>query len=151
MEIRLAKRDEISILTSASKTAFDTDITVGNIEIGGPPNYDSIQWHERMRKGEHLFTLIENNNVVGGLVLLHDKKDKSIMYVERIFIDSVNHHRGLGMEAMMEAERLFPDVRFWRLTTPIWNIRTNQFYPKLGYKEMYRDQEQIYYQKGKVN
>ncbi len=34
-----------------------------------------------------------------------------------------------------------------RLETPVWNSRTNSFYKKLGYTEMYRNEESVFYQK----
>ena len=49
---------------------------------------------------------------------------------------------------MMQAiEAEFPDVKGFTLDTPVWNIRTNRFYTKLGYAEVRRDREFIYYLK----
>lgn len=47
----------------------------------------------------------------------------------------------------MIKKRIDPAKHTFRLETPVWNIRTNSFYPKCGYKEMYRDKESVYYQK----
>ena len=48
---------------------------------------------------------------------------------------------------MREIEAMFPDVKEFTLDTPVWNIRTNRFYTKLGYSEVRRDGEFIYYLK----
>ena len=48
MIFRLAREDEVQILTDISKRSFDTDITVGGTEPGGPPEYDSYEWHMQM-------------------------------------------------------------------------------------------------------
>ena len=48
---------------------------------------------------------------------------------------------------MQEIEAMFSDVKEFVLDTPIWNVRTNAFYTKLGYIEKRRDQEFIYYSK----
>ena len=48
---------------------------------------------------------------------------------------------------MQEIEAMFPDVKGIKLDTPIWNVRTNRFYTKLGYSEVRRDREFIYYLK----
>ena len=45
---------------------------------------------------------------------------------------------------MREIEALFPEVKFFTLDTPAWNIRTNAFYTRLGYSEVKRDDEFIY-------
>ena len=48
---------------------------------------------------------------------------------------------------MQEIESMFPNVVEFTLDTPIWNVRTNAFYTKLGYKEVKRDKEFIFYSK----
>ena len=49
---------------------------------------------------------------------------------------------------MMESiESMFPDAKELVLDTPIRNRRTNAFYTKLGYTEVRRDKEFIYYSK----
>ena len=50
---------------------------------------------------------------------------------------------------MQEIEKLFPDVRELMLDTPVWNVRTNAFYLKLGYQEVKRNQEFVFYVKKK--
>ena len=55
--------------------------------------------------------------------------------------------RGYGIFMMREIEALFPEVKFFTLDTPAWNIRTNAFYTRLGYSEVKRDDEFIYYSK----
>ena len=49
------------------------------------------------------------------------------------------------MEA--EVENMFPEVKEFTLDTPVWNARTNSFYSKLGYKEIKRDKEFVFYSK----
>lgn len=46
-------------------------------------------------------------------------------------------------------EDLFPDVTVFALDTPLWNIRTNNFYQELGYEIEKKDQEFAYYRKEK--
>ena len=49
---------------------------------------------------------------------------------------------------MMESiESMFPDAKELVLDTPIRNRRMNAFYTKLGYTEVRRDKEFIYYSK----
>ena len=48
---------------------------------------------------------------------------------------------------MQQIETIFPDVKTFSLDTPIWNLRTNAFYQKLGYTEVRRDNDFVYYQK----
>lgn len=46
-------------------------------------------------------------------------------------------------------ENLYPDVTTFTLDTPLWNIRTNNFYQKLGYEVEKKDKEFAYYIKRK--
>ena len=54
---------------------------------------------------------------------------------------------GYGIYMMQEIEKMFPAVKEICLDTPVWNIRTNSFYPKQGYTEYKRDSEFVYYTK----
>ena len=48
---------------------------------------------------------------------------------------------------MQEIEAMTPDVKLFTLDTPVWNIRTNAFYTRLGYSEVKRDTDLVYYSK----
>ena len=44
-------------------------------------------------------------------------------------------------------ENFYSDVTTFTLDTPLWNIRTNNFYQKLGYEVEKKDKEFAYYVK----
>ena len=142
-----AQKEYIEELTAISKAAFDTDIEVGAEEIGGPPEYDSAEWHYRMQKHGNLFALLEDDVLVGGAVLFKDKKEPGILYIGRIFVTPQYHRRGYGIELMKQMELIFPDVNVFRLETPVWNKRTYAFYSKCGFCEMFCDKESVYFEK----
>ena len=147
MEIRKSKTEEVKILTEISKNAFLSDIYLNSPEPVGPPDFDSEEWHQEMINSGNLFSIIDDNKLIGGLIIFRDENQKNIMYLGRIFIDTKLHRTGYGEKAMLLLEKLYPDIEFWKLDTPIWNKRTNNFYIKLGYTETNRDNEFIYYQK----
>ena len=123
-------------LTGISKRAFETDVLVGGPSKGGPPGYMSIPFHTKMARMKHLYKLTNNGLIVGGAIL--SLKDDTLN-IERIFIAPEHFRKGYGIFMMQEIEGLFPDVKEYKLDTPIWNVRTNAFYTKLGYKEVKRD------------
>lgn len=139
--------DHIPALVEISKKAFDSDITVGASAKGGPPEYDSIEWHMKMANQGHLFAAIEKDTVIGGIIVFDDKNDSSFMYVGRIFVDPSLFRRGYGIQIMAQIEAMNPTITTWCLDTPVWNQRTNRFYKKIGYIEKSRDSKMIYYQK----
>ncbi|HKM34521.1 MAG TPA: GNAT family N-acetyltransferase [Lachnospiraceae bacterium] len=147
MELIKTKKQQIDELVKISKEAFDSDILVGAAEAGGPPEYDSVPWHMEMMKEGHLFTAVEGNEIVGGALLFKDEHNSSLLYVGRIFMKPSLYRKGYGMKLMELIESDSPDNTIFKLDTPIWNVRTNRFYKKVGYVEESRDQEFIYYQK----
>jgi len=144
IQLRKAEADEVSRLTEISKAAFDTDTAVGGNEPGGPPDYDSVEWHGKMMKEGHLYTFLAGEKIIGGSLLFRDEKTLNI---GRIFIDPQEMRKGYGLLLMQEIEKKAGGAERIALDTPIWNIRTNAFYRKLGYAEIKRDGEFVYYLK----
>lgn len=146
MELVLAKSQDALVLTSISKRAFASDIEVGAPQAGGPPGYQSHKFHLNMAAQKHLYTFYNNQLIVGGAILF---KDGTNLHIGRIFIDPEHFHEGLGIKLMEMIENLFSDVTSFTLDTPLWNIRTNSFYQKLGYEIEKKDKEFAYYCKRK--
>lgn len=93
----------------------------------------------------HLYTYMQKDGkIIGGAILFEGE-----LYVGRIFINPEYFGQGYGIQLMGEIERYFPNVYVIRLDTPIWNVRTNRFYRKCGYKQTGKDIESVYYEKRK--
>lgn len=144
MELTLAKSQDALVLTSISKRAFHSDLEVGSTQPGGPPGYQSHKFHIKMAAQKHLYTFYQNELIIGGAILF---KNETNLYIGRIFIDPEHFRKGLGIKLMELIENLYPDVVSFSLETPLWNIRTNNFYRKLGYKLEKEDKEFAYYRK----
>lgn len=144
MVFRKALDEEIKALTDISKAAFETDVYVGGTELQGPPGYDSYEWHKNMQSEDRLYSFTDGRNIIGGAVLFIYG---SVLYIGRIFISPVYFRQGYGINLMKEIEDYFPEVKKFKLETPVWNVRTNNFYPKCGYIETKRDEETVYYEK----
>lgn len=142
MELVLAKSQDALVLTSISKRAFDSDVKVGGTQVGGPPGYQSHKYHMKMAAQKHLYTFYKNGLIVGGAILF---KEGTNLYIGRIFIAPEYFHEGLGTKLMKMIEHLYSDVATFTLDTPLWNIRTNNFYQKLGYEIKKKDKEFAYY------
>lgn len=146
MYLRPATTNQIDEITAMSIRAFATDTQVGGREGDCPPEYDSAQWHRQMAEDGHLFAAMVDEKTVGAAILFPDEKNRS-MYIGRIFIDSIHHRRGYGMQLMACIENSFPGIREFQLDTPSWNVRTNAFYTKLGYEKWKTEDGFTYYQK----
>lgn len=142
--LRPADISEAEILTEISEKAFNTDYLFGGKRNDGPPDYNDVEWHEKMIRDEHLFAFEKDGEIIGGAVLF---KEQTTLYIGRIFISPEYMHMGYGMKLMIEIEDYYKDVKSFTLDTPIYNTRTNPFYKKLGYKETGRDSFAIIYNK----
>ena len=133
LQLLKAATSDALTLNGISKRAFDSDISVGAPSAGGPPGYMSLSFHTKMARQGHLYKLTDEGLIVGGAVLFL-KND--ILNVGRIFVAPEHFRKGYGIFIMREVEKMFPEVNEFTLDTPVWNIRTNRFYTKLGYKEI---------------
>ena len=146
MKLENAEMKHVERIVAISKAAFDSDINVGASEVGGPPEYDSVPWHIQMLNEGHLLQAIIDEEIVGGAILFVDKGGETL-YVGRIFLDPVHYRKGYGLSLMKMVETFYPGIKKINLDTPLWNVRTNAFYTKLGYREVKQDEEFVYYQK----
>ena len=146
MKLENAELKHIERIVAISKRAFETDIEVGGTVGDYPPEYDSIIWHEQMKDEGHLLQAVIDGEIVGGAILFLDK-DGETLYIGRIFIDPVHHRKGYGLSLMKMVEAYYSGIKKIKLDTPLWNVRTNAFYTKLGYCEVNRDEGFAYYQK----
>ena len=144
LQFMKAGTSDALVLNAISRLAFDSDTEVGAPSAGGPPGYMSLKYHIKMAKSGHLFKLTQNGLIIGGAVLF---RNGDTLNIGRIFIDPQHCRKGYGTCMMREIEALFPDARLFTLDTPAWNTRTNAFYTGLGYSEVKRNTDFVYYSK----
>ena len=146
MKLVKAERTQLERIVAISQRAFETDVAVGGAVGDYPLEYDSIIWHEQMLNEGHLFQATVDDMLVGGAILFLSENKESL-YVGRIFVDSLYHKKGYGIALMELVEKTYPNVKEVNLDTPIWNVRTNSFYKKLGYIELKKEDGFSFYQK----
>ena len=144
--LKASTADAVSLMC-ISKKAFDSDVEVGASSVGGPPGYATLSFHTKMARMNCLYKLVDDYKIVGG-ALLFLKDD--ILNVGRIFVAPEYFRKGYGIFMMQQIEESFAEAKVFTLDTPIWNVRTNTFYQKLGYVEVRRDGDFVYYEKRRV-
>ena len=147
LQFMKAGTSDALVLTGISRQAFNSDVEVGAASSGGPPGYQSVPFHLKMARMNHLFKLVDGSGVILGGAILFRQGDT--LNIGRIFIDPRHFRKGYGILMMREIEALYPDIKVFTLDTPVWNNRTNAFYTKLGYSEIKRDSDFIYYSKNR--
>ena len=146
MHIVIAEEDQIKTIVDMSVRAFETDVNVGGAKADCPPDHDSVEWHKQMAREGHLYQAMIGKDIVGGALLFPDEANNSV-YIGRIFIDSAYHRKGYGTLLMECIENNFPSATEFDLDTPGWNVRTNAFYAKLGYKIVKEEDGFVFYRK----
>ena len=146
MSLKLLKAGTSDALTlnGISKRAFDSDISVGASSPGGPAGYMSVPFHTKMARQGHLYKLTDEGLIVGGAILFL-KND--VLNIGRIFVAPEHFRKGYGSFMMNEIETMYSEAKEFTLDTPIWNIRTNAFYSKLGYRQIKQDNGLVFYSK----
>ncbi len=147
IQFKLAEKEQVEELVRISKAAFESDIQVGNTGVGGPPGYDSADWHHQMQESGHLYVLLDDETILGGAVLFQDAENPCMIHIDRIFVAPQYHRKGYGIRLMEEITRVFERPCLFQLDTPIWNIRTSAFYQKCGFQEISRSIEFIHFKK----
>ncbi len=146
LQFSKAGTSDALVLNCISKQAFDSDVEVGAPSAGGPPGYMSLKYHMKMARSNHLFKLADNGLIVGGAILF---PDGDTLNVGRIFISPEHFRKGYGTRMMREIEAAYPEIKEFTLDTPAWNTRTNAFYTKLGYREVRRGDDLVFYSKAR--
>ena len=142
--LQKASTSDALTLNGISKRACDSDVNLGGPSSGGPPGYMSVPFHTKMARQGHLYKLTEDGLIVGGAILFLKGNE---LNVGRIFISPEHFRKGYGIFMMQEIEKLFPEAKEFTLDTPVWNVRTNSFYAKLGYTEIKRNNDFVFYTK----
>lgn len=146
MHIVIAEENQIKTIVDMSVRAFETDVNVGGAKGDCPPEYDSVEWHKQMAREGHLYQAMIGNDIVGAAIVFPDETNNSV-YIGRIFIDSIHHRKGYGIQLMECIEKNYPSAAEFNLDTPSWNVRTNAFYVKLGYQIIKEEDGFVFYRK----
>jgi len=146
MHIVTAEENQIKTIVDMSVRAFETDVNVGGTKGDCPPEYDSLEWHKQMAQEGHLYQAMIGNDIVGAAIIFPDETNNSV-YIGRIFIDSIHHRKGYGIQLMECIEKNYPFGTEFNLDTPSWNVRTNAFYEKLGYRIVKEEDGFVFYRK----
>lgn len=134
--IQRALVEDAADLTNICKRAFHSDVDFGTDGTGGPPGYDSVEWNSRMITSDfvHYYKIVVGERVVGGFISGWRCKDYNVC--ERIFVDPDYQNTGRGLRAFSHIWNKYPEAQLWTLGTPEWNIRTKNFYEKLGFVQI---------------
>ncbi len=151
IDFEIATTKDAESLTTVSVNSFHTDYFVGGRNsIGGPPGFDSVEFHERMiKEASRFYKMLLDDQIIGGFWFFNKNIEKA--YLSRIFIDPKFHCKGIGLLSFNFLFQNFPIVKEWTLQTPNWNTRTPKFYMKLGFEIIDKSDKFIFFKKKMVS
>jgi GNAT superfamily N-acetyltransferase len=127
---RAEVQDAASLVRVAIAAFHQDSILYPEIEVGGPPGYDSPAVMRQKIVEDECYKILEDDRIIGGIVVF--VREDGHYHLDLIFISPDRHNRGIGTQAMQFIEDAYPATR-WTLDTPTWAIRNIHFYEKLGY------------------
>ncbi len=101
------------------------------VEIGGPPGYDSVEATLRKIHQEEFYKILCDGQAVGGIGVVDEGQGH--FHLDMLYIHPDYHSRGIGTQAMRFIEQTYPAATKWTLDTPVYAVRNQHFYEKLGY------------------
>jgi len=148
---KLAEIDDADRLTAISISAFHTDFEVaGRSAPGGPPGYDSSEFHKRMiNEASKFFKVVLDNESIGAFWFFRNDLEKAYLY--RLFISPEYHREGIGGQIFNFLFTRFSEIQIWTLKVPKWNTRTPKFYQKAGFRINGQDEHFFFFEKRTQN
>jgi GNAT superfamily N-acetyltransferase len=129
--IERATSTDAETLVRVQIAAFHHDsILYPGIEPGGPPGYDSVPATLKKIEHEDYYKILDGRQCIGGIVV-HDL-GLDHYHLDLLYLDPAYHNQGIGKQAMQFIEQEYP-ARIWTLNTPVYAVRNQYFYEKLGY------------------
>ena len=89
-------------------------------------------YHKFTKPSVDNYWVLNNNKIAGALCIV--SKPNS-MWVGRFYILPEYRNQGIGQQALLLSEGLYPNVKRWRLDTIFEEKNNVHLYQKIGYKE----------------
>lgn len=85
-------------------------------------------------KGAETYYITANGKIVGGTVIVIDKKTQH-NFLDLLFINPSFHSKDIGLADWKKIEEMYPETKLWETITPYFEKRNIHFYVnKCGFK-----------------
>jgi GNAT superfamily N-acetyltransferase len=127
---RATAADADALLHAQIRAFHDDARLYPNVELGGPPGYNSMDEILRKIGQDGYFTIRHNGQIVGGIVV--DHKGEGHYHLDILYVDPDYHNLGIGSQAMQFLYKTY-NAKKWTLDTPLYALRNQHFYEKFGF------------------
>lgn len=110
MIVRASRAQDCEALAATSARAFDCAVSTGRIAVH-PAGYDSSAWHRAALGWAKMFTIVEHDHLIGGVIVF--LKSATCAYLSRVWIAPEWQDGDRGTDAILRVKERFPVVAHW--------------------------------------
>lgn len=126
-----ASLNDAEAMVRVQVAAFHHDaVLYPGVEESGPPGYNSVRHMQQAIQQNECYKIVVDGQIIGGMTVFI--RGAGLYHLDVIFIDPQWHNRGVGTQALQFLEATYP-ARLWTLDTPLYAIRNQHFYEKMGF------------------
>ena len=141
LTIKRAKMEDAEEITKIKTVAFNKEINTYLGRDGGPPGYNKVESELEIIDKFLAYKILLDGYIIGGFFLYFEGED--ILHFE----DFVINPEYQGNKVLCMVQELYPQIKEWKLSTPIFSVGNQHLYEKFGYVETGRNSDEIFYSK----
>lgn len=143
--IERAQKEDAEEITKIKTSAFNKEINTYLGRDGGPEGYNKVDSELDIIDRFLAYKILLNDEIIGAFFLYPEGTD--ILHFEDFVIEPKYQGKGYGYKVLCAVQESYPQIREWKLSTPIFSIGNQHLYQKFGYVEISRDSDEIFYSK----
>lgn len=143
--IERAQKEDAEVITKIKEVAFNKEINTYLGRDGGPPGYNKVESELDIIDRFWAYKILLDNEIIGAFFLYPERTE--IIHFEDFVIEPKYQGKGYGYKVLCTVQELYPQIREWKLSTPIFSVGNQHLYKKFGYIEIARDSDEIFYSK----
>lgn len=137
--VELAKIDDAEEIAKCAREAYKDEKYRFANEKDSYDGYPSTNWVIHDIKKYTYYKILLDKKIIGGAYIW--EKSDGVYIIEDFCIHPSYQNKGYGKEALLQLEKINLNIKVWTLTTPIYSIRNQHLYERLGYREIGRGEE----------
>jgi GNAT superfamily N-acetyltransferase len=145
ISIKRAEKSDAAEITKIKIAAFNKEINTYLGRDGGPSGYNKVESELGIIENHLAYKILLDERIIGGFFLYYEGGD--ILHFEDFVINPEYQGNGYGYETLCMVQKMYPEVREWKLSTPVFSVGNQHLYEKFGYVEVSRNNDEVFYSK----
>ena len=133
LNISRAKIEDAERLAKCAREAYSNEISK-NYDSKVNNDYPSVECVIHDIKKYDYYKINLDEEIIGGIYLV--SINSVTKRIEDFCIIPKHQNKGYGTKALIQLEKMQPNIKLWTLSTPKYSIGNQALYKKLGYQEI---------------